>query len=374
MNSLPLRWTEETLYTSGDEYFRGLLRAVEQASLSIELETYIFEKGVLADRLVKRLIDASARGVRVRLIVDGWGSPRFIEDYWSVLRRAKVRVHFFRAIPWLLKRLPGDPDSFILRFFLRWKRLNRGNHRKFCLIDSRELWVGSFNISDVHLREVQGDNVWKDLGVRVTGADLKSARRAFQRAYRGWAALNWPSRSPKLLLLNDSYIHKRRTRLAHVQRIRDAQERIWIATPYFVPLGMIYRQLIRKAKSGIDVRLMVPAKNDVWIMKWISAPLLRNLFHRGVKVFVYEPRFMHQKVLIADDWMCLGSTNFNHRSFLHDLEMDVVITHDDNKIAILNNYVQDQRLSEPFDSSAWGHLPLWQQWLSSLFLILRYWS
>ena len=77
---------------------------------------------------------------------------------------------------------------------------------------------------------------------------------------------------------------------------------------------------------------------------------------------------------ITDDWVCIGSTNLNHRSFLHDLEMDVVITRDENKLQIIQGYLRDQEKSQSFDTSGWAHLPLWKRVLSSAFLLLKYWS
>lgn len=370
----PAVWDEEELFYSGDEYFSQLLRAINAAKSTIVFETYIFEKGTLGDRMVSHLVAATKRGVKIRMIVDGWGSPTFIYDYYPQLKAAGIQVKFYRVTPWILKRMPGDPRSLIRRILLRWKTVNRGNHRKFCLIDRHELWVGSFNVSDKHLREVQGDEAWKDVGVRVRGTDLRYARRAFERAYRGWRALNLPSRNPRLLLLNDSFLHIRHTRGAHVRRMKKAEKRIWLATPYFVPIGRVFRLLSRQARRGLDVRLIIPEKNDVWIVKWISLPLLRSLARKGVKIFIYKPRFSHQKIFIADDWICVGSTNLNHRSFLHDLEMDVVITRDDNKQTILEGYVRDQRLSQAFDSSDWAQLAWWKRALSSVFLILKYWS
>ena len=367
-------WDTEELFTSGDEYFAHLLRAIDGARHTLMFESYIFEKGVLGDRMIGHLENAAARGVKVRLTLDGWGSPNFVYDYYPRLKAAGIRVKFYRVSPWILKRMPGDPDHLLRRMLLRWKTVNRGNHRKFCLIDRQELWVGSFNVSDKHLREVLGEQAWKDVGVRVRGHDLKYARRAFDRAYRGWTALNLPSRNPKLLLLNDSFLHIRRTRIEHIRRLKNAEHRIWLATPYFVPIGRVFRILSKRARKGVDVRLIIPEKNDVWIMKWISLPLLRALSRKGVKIFIYQPRFSHQKVFIADDWICVGSTNLNHRSFLHDLEMDVVITRPENKATVLKNFEADQRLSQGFDSSGWAQLPWWKRALSSVFLGLKYWS
>jgi len=368
------RWDTETLFTSGDDYFAQMLTALGSARYSVELESYIFEKGVLADRLVTALETAASRGVRVRLIVDGMGSPAFVSDYWPRLERAGVRVRFFRAKPWLLKRLPGDSTHVLMRFIKRLRSVNHGNHRKFCLIDGRELWVGSFNVSDVHLHEVSGDETWKDVGVRVIGGDVKYAHHAFQRAFQGWSRMNWPRRGPRLLLLNDSFLQKRRTRLEHITQLRRARQRVWIATPYFVPVGRVHRLLLKRARQGCDVRLITPQKNDVWIIKWMSAPLLRSLARVGVRIFIYEPRFSHQKLLVADDWISVGSTNLNHRSFLHDLEMDVVITHPENKHRILDGFIQDQKLSHVFRESDWVRLPWWKRALASVFSLAKYWA
>jgi cardiolipin synthase len=368
------RWDEETLFFSGDKYFAELLASIQTAQISIELETYIFLKGQLAERLVNELIAAARRGVRVRLIVDGVGSPNFLSDYWPRLKQAGVRIRFYRLIPWVLRRVPGDPQGLLKRVMLRWRQMNRGNHRKFALIDHKLMYVGSFNVSDIHLTEVSGKEAWKDLGVRVAGKDLKYAKRAFDRAFRGWTALNFPARSPKLLLLNDSYLHKRRTRHQHLHWLGIARERIWLATPYFLPIGSVFRRLARQARRGVDVRVMVPFKNDVFFMQWISLPLIKDLAKSGVKVYVYKPRFAHQKLFIADQHMCLGSTNLNHRSFLHDLEMDVVISHPENMKRLEQTYLADLAASEPFDKSDWSRLAIWQRVLASLFIVLKYWA
>lgn len=368
------RWDEETLYFSGDKYFAELLREISSAQVSIEMETYIFLKGTLGDRFATELAAAAQRGVEVRLIVDGFGSPTFLWDYWPALRNAGVRIRLFRVIPLILRRLPGDPQGFFQRILHRWRQLNRGNHRKFSLIDRKILFVGSFNISDVHLKEVSGPHAWKDIGVRVEGEELRYAHRAFKRAYRGWTALNLPARSPSLLLLNDSYLHMRRTRSEHIRMMKKASRRIWLATPYFVPIGSVFRLLIRQARRGIDVRLIVPQKNDVFFMHWLGIPLLRELVRHGVKVYIYQPTFAHQKVFIADDWMTIGSTNLNHRSFLHDLEMDVVLRDPENQRRMEEAYLDDQKASEAFDRSEWVHLPMWQRILASVFILLKYWA
>ncbi len=370
----PTTWDKEELFVTGDTYFKGLLTAIALARHTIEFETYIFEKGLAATRVADALTAAAQRGVKVRMVVDGWGSPDFSHDFLPRLQAHKVTVRFFRVSPMIIERLPGDPKSLIQRLLRRWQQVNRGNHRKFCLIDRTHLWVGSFNVSDVHLEEVFGKDAWKDMGVHVQGEATRYAYRAFERAIRGWTAINLPRRSPRLLLLNDSYIHKRRARLEIVQRLKRSKERMWLATPYFLPIGVIFRNLAKKAQQGVDVRLIVPRKNDVWFMTWLAQPMLYALANKGVKIFIYQPRFAHQKLFIIDQWISIGSTNLNHRSFLHDLEMDVVITHPENKKLIVKNYLQDQSACVEYHPDDWHRLPLWQRALTALLLLGRNWA
>ena len=179
---------------------------------------------------------------------------------------------------------------------------------------------------------------------------------------------------PRLLAINQTYFQRLRRRAAQWRRLRRAHERIWIPTPYFVPLGRVSRRLIRAARSGIDVRVMVPAQSDVWVVPWISYSYLWLLDSNGVKVFEYQPKFLHQKLYLMDQWICLGSTNLNNRSFLHDLEIDVVITEPQNKITLESQFTEDQKQSIRFDGKLWNSFPIWKK---ASFWILRsfsYWS
>lgn len=367
-------WSKEKLYFNQDDYFRDLVANIDSARQSIEMETYIFERGVLAERMSAALIRAKHRGLRVRLLIDGVGSPNFVTDYDEQLRASGIEVQFYRIWPWIFRHLPGEPRGFWARVAYRFARLNKGNHRKMCLIDQKTLWVGSANISDVHLREVNGDKAWLDLGVCVEGDDVAIAKRAFDQAYRRGLAPRLKFRLPKLLTFNQTFFQKRRQRARQFQRLKNAKERIWIQTPYFVPLGRVMRRLRKKLKEGVDVRVLVPIQSDVWLIPWISFPYLHRLAMRGAKIYEFQPRFLHQKLYLVDDWICLGSTNLNHRSFLHDLEMDVVITHPENKRALEENFLQDVRNSRPFDDRVWSTFPIWKRLFYRLFAYFSYWS
>jgi cardiolipin synthase len=370
----PSLWSREQIYTVQDDYFSDLISAIGAAQSSIEMETYIFEKGVLGDRMCDALCAAAGRGLMVRLLIDGIGSPNFVYDYEPRFRNSGVEVHYYRIWPWIFRHLPGEPRFLLAQFFYRIARLNKGNHRKMCLIDHKALWVGSANVADIHLQEINGPNAWRDLGVRVEGADVILAKQAFDQAFHRGRSLRLKIRLPRLLALSQTYFQRRRRRAAQLRRLKTAKQRVWIETPYFVPLARVVRELIHKHRHGVDVRVLVPKRSDLWVIPWMSFLYLRMLAVRGVKVFEYQPGFSHQKLYLIDDWICLGSTNLNHRSFLHDLEIDVVITHDDNKILLERLFSKDETQSTPFLMERWDSFPFWRKLLYQMFWYFSYWS
>lgn len=374
MSHYPAVWSYEHLYTVQDDYFRDLIQAIHAAQTSVEMETYIFEKGVLADRMFEALTSAAKRGVQVRLLIDGVGSPDFVNDFERPFADNGVHVHYYRLLPWIFRHLPGEPRWWIGRIFYRLARLNKGNHRKMCLIDKKLLWAGSANVSDVHLREVKGEKAWRDLGVCVEGHDVALAHKAFDQAFLRGRALRVKLRLPRLLSLSQTFLQRRNRRAEQLRKLRNANERIWIETPYFVPLARVVRRLLKKAQDGVDVRILVPLVSDVWVIPWISFSYLRLLAAHGVKIYEYKPGFVHQKLYLIDDWICLGSTNLNHRSFLHDLELDVVITHEENKKRLENVFLEHQNQSIAFPNELWGHFPWWKKLGYRLSWYFSYWA
>jgi len=370
----PQAWTHERLYVIQDDYFRDLIKCISEARHFIEMETYIFEKGVLADRVSAALCAAADRGVQVRLLIDGIGSPNFFSNYEKVFSNHHVDVRYYRILPWIFRHLPGEPRFFLAKIFYRLARLNKGNHRKMCLIDKKYLWVGSANISDVHLQEVYGDKAWRDLGVCVEGHDISLAHRAFDQAFIRGRALRIKVRLPRLITISQTFFQRRRSRAEQFRQLRKASRRIWIETPYFIPLARTLRRLIKKAKEGVDVRIMVPRESDVWVIPWISFSYMRLLAAHGIKIYEYKPGFLHQKLYLIDDWICLGSTNLNHRSLLHDLELDVVITHEDNKKRLEEIYLAHQSQSVLFTNEQWSSLPLWKKGLYNVSWYFSYWA
>jgi cardiolipin synthase len=152
-----------------------------------------------------------------------------------------------------------------------------------------------------------------------------------------------------------------------------ANRRIWITTPYFVPPPKMLHLLRKMAWSGVDVRLIVPKKSDIWFMTWVSRAFYFSMLRAGVRVFEYEPRVLHAKTMIVDDWFLVGSANFNHRSFLHDLEVEVRVAESSSRAVLVSQFEIDQAFSSEVLPTTWARRMFIPRIVGWFFTRFRYW-
>lgn len=371
-------WESEQLYLDGDDFYAAMLAEIETATRSVDMEVYMFEPGVLAERLCESFRRAHLRGVRVRIIFDHWGSPEIDYGLYQRLENAGVRVRVFRGLPWRMlnvrmEQFTRKTGAWIRQFFRRIKTLNRGLHRKVTLIDGISAWVGSLNVSDMHLREARGRDAWLDAGVRVTGPEVGFLEDAFRRAFGERVPAASRKMFPALLSLNETRYLRGRMNKQFRERIYLAQSRVWIQNPYFLPPRKLLRALCRAAARGVDVRVVVPEENDHAFIRWMSLGMMGRLLASGVRVLEYQGAFAHKKVFIADGRMFLGSVNLNYRSFLHDLEVEVALTHSASKMELEASFQRDEACAVELTETALQSLPLWLRVVSRLLFFVRYW-
>ena len=174
---MPSPWTSEQVWTDGDAWFADLLAAIAAARARVWLETYILAPDALGARVVAALRAAAARGCDVRLLVDGIGAAAWLRACPACDPGIPLRV--WNPLPWAAARRAGMQRRW------RWlAAINRRDHRKVCLIDADEAWVGSFNVDGCHLRELSGDAAWRDSGARVRGAGAGELQAAIEHAWR----------------------------------------------------------------------------------------------------------------------------------------------------------------------------------------------
>jgi cardiolipin synthase len=320
-------WDSEQLFDDASAYFNTLIDDINNAQHSIRLESYIFDWDKVGKRILAALNEAANRGVNVMLLVDGIGSMMSLE--WLIQHAAqhRIQLRIYHPPPWFLRshalalsQLPALPKVF---YFLA--RLNQRDHRKLCVIDHHTAWVGSFNVSAVHLPHRLGGQSWRDYGVRVSGQAVERLAENFDHL--------WLQRQPvqqsghlKHYISNLSPITRRLRQQFLLDLINGANRRLWITNAYFSPSKSILKAIKRACRRGVDVRLIVAEQSDVPLFPDLTATYYSDLLRYGVEVYAYQKSILHAKVMLVDQRAIIGSTNFNHRSFLHDLELDLLLT------------------------------------------------
>lgn len=375
-------WQTEEIFFDGDSYFDHLIDDIEKARHYITVEMYIFSDDMLGKKVAAALMSAHQRGVKVQIIVDGIGSFGFFEKLNGVFQKKGIMVKTYNPLPFFQPLYGKLSISKKFRIFAtRLWRLNRRNHRKIITIDQHIMYSGSFNITAEHTR-YHTETAWKDMGIRVTGSHVKFAVLNFKRIWKlrdyyrykkglkGELQINWRN-SP--LRLNQTLFMKRYFAKNFLQRIQRSKTRVWLMTPYFIPKRSLIRALGKAAKRGADVRVLISQKTDVRFFRWLQYFYYAYLIKKGVKVYQYSDSVLHAKNYIVDDYITIGSTNLNHRSFLHDLEVDLVIQSEKNKKRILEHFLSSSDGQKTITLEGLKQRPLWDRVMSRLFFLFKYW-
>ena len=316
-----------TLLRNGAEYFPALLEAFAAAQREIWIETYIFADDAAGHRIAEALVAAAARGVTVRVLVDGWGARHYLTD--------ALEQRLVRGGVDLLKYRPE-----IAPWQFRSHRLRR-LHRKLCHVDGRIAFVGGINIiDDMNTPGHKPPRV--DFAVCVRGRLLAPIVQTMQRV---WAIVEFTQlRSSAVPLfademsvaaagtqtakftIRDNLRHRRDIERAYLAGLRTARFEIIIATAYFFPGVRFRRALIAAAERGVHVTLLLQARVEFKLLHWASRALYGQLLAAGVTIQEYHRSFLHAKVAAVDSrWATVGSSNIDPYSFLMAREANVFV-------------------------------------------------
>lgn len=372
---------QEQIFTDGTDYFQALLTDIHYAKKSIDLEIYKFNQDTLGNKIAHSLIEAAKRNVKIRIIVDGAGSPEWGGSIMRQLEENKIETRIFHPLPWRFwqwqRSIPTKP--WIIKAFHLLTKINSRVHRKFCIIDDRIVYVGSFNISANHLSLSEGGGGWRDTGVKLVDIDCIDLKNAFNATWEH-KHLQEPMRdifrhiktNPRFRL-NYTWFRRRILYKDLLRKIKYSQHRIWITNAYFVPDSHLLSRLRSAAQRGVDVRILLPHKSDVFIMTWASTTFYENLLKIGIRIFEYQPSMLHAKTIIIDDWMMVGSSNLNHRSILHDLEVDILILEPRAKSQLEQQFLNDLQESKEIHLDQWRRRPWYRRLIGRLVLSIKYW-
>ena len=315
------------LLRSGAEYFPALIRAIDNAHRVVWIETYIFADDEAGRAVADALVRAAARGVVVRVLVDGWGAKHYLtSSLEGFLRRGGVQLLKYRpeVAPWQV----------------RSNRLRR-LHRKLCHVDGELAFVGGINIiHDMHTPGHKPPRV--DFAVALRGPLLPSIIQTMQRV---WAIVEIsqlkssgvplfpPHTTGKRVgtqtakfTIRDNLRHRQDIETAYLAEIRTARQEILIATAYFFPGAEFRHALIAAAARGVRVTLLLQARVEYRLLHWASRALYGQLLSSGIAIQEYHRSFLHAKVAVIDArWSTVGSSNIDPYSFLMAREANVFI-------------------------------------------------
>ncbi|MTH98474.1 cardiolipin synthase [Roseibium sp. RKSG952] len=304
------------LLIDGDSTFKSIFEAIDSAKNYVLVQFYIVRHDELGMELQDKLISAAQRGVHVRFMTDAVGSYGLASDYLETLRKAGVDV----ADP----REQRGPN---FRF-----QLNYRNHRKTVIIDGEVGFIGGHNVGVEYLGQDPKFGHWRDTHIKMQGHIVRQLQLIFTEDWH-WARnedlideLDWAGNESDqdmnaLLVATGPGDETETGAMMFFSAIAEAKERLWIASPYFVPDIDIMTALQHAALRGVDVRILLPDVID-HRLPWLAAFAFFDEIRKcGVRVFRYTDGFMHQKAFVVDDTLAaVGTTNLDNRSFRLNFE------------------------------------------------------
>lgn len=312
------------LLKDGEATFEALFDAMENARRYILLEFYIVRSDKIGQRIKSILKRKLAQGVEVWFLYDDIGSVWLPRKYLRELAAAGANVASF-----------GDGNLRRMRL-----QVNFRNHRKLLVCDGEVGFVGGINLGDEYLDTAMDGEPWRDSHCRITGPAVTGLQLAWLEDWN-WASeefptLNWTPSMPargnqEVLILPTGPADTYETcTLFFLNCINNARERIWIASPYFVPDFQIMNALQLAALRGVDVRIIIPEKSDSPLIRLAAYSYLVQACQAGITIYQYQPGFMHQKMVLVDNrYAALGTANLDNRSMRLNFEITAISTASD---------------------------------------------
>ena len=317
---------EVCMYSDGNEFFEALLKSLNKAKKSINIEFYIFKNDDIGTKILDILEEKAKNGVEVRLLYDSVGSRLLNRDVLKKLRAV------------------GGKTGEFFPSWLKFINLNMNfrNHRKIVVIDNKIGFVGGFNVGDEYLGKDKNFGYWRDTHIKFKGSAVKDLNLRFLADWR-YATKEEVDLSHVLEIsdenigepnigmqivssgpnLNDRYEIK----LAYLKMIQRAKKYLYIQSPYLIIDKTISDSLKLASTSGVDVRIMIPGKGDHPFVYWANLVYAGELLDYGVKIYHYDKNaFLHAKTVVIDDEVCsIGTANMDTISFELNFEVNAFI-------------------------------------------------
>lgn len=317
---------EVCMYSDGKEFFDALLKSLNKAKKSINIEFYIFKNDDIGTKILDILEEKAKNGVEVRLLYDSVGS--------RLLNRNVLKK---------LRAVGGKTGEF----FPSWLKLinlnmNFRDHRKIVVIDNKVAFVGGFNVGDEYLGKDKKFGYWRDTHIKFKGSAVKDLNLRFLADW-GYATkeevdlshmleisdenIGEPNTGMQIVSSGPNLSDRYEIKLAYLKMIQRAKKYLYIQSPYLIIDKSISDSLKLASASGVDVRIMIPGKGDHPFVYWANLAYAGDLLEYGVKIYHYDrSAFLHAKTVVIDDEICsIGTANMDTRSFELNFEVNAFI-------------------------------------------------
>jgi len=373
MFTTPFPWrggNRFTMHVGGEIYFARMLNAINAAKHSVVLEMYLCSSGKVFSKFRDALIAAATRGVATRVLLDAYGSAQVQSADREMLRTGGVHLHFYNPIRWR--------QGF--------KNLLR-NHRKSLIVDESIAFTGGAGLTDEFMFAQGQEPAWRDVMLEINGPVVNDWRLLFDHT---WNALRHPMKSYRFIKIHasaedttpsegrvvTSYGPQAHYVLQSLYRkIKESRARVWIVTPYFVPSWKLRHRLTRAAQHGVDTRVLVPGRfTDHPSVRRASQRYYAALLHAGVRIFEYQPTFIHTKVALCDNWATIGSTNFDRWNVRWNLDANQEVADINFATQLATMLDSDFAASIELHSFDWQRRPWYQRCTEWFYGMLERWS
>ncbi len=340
------------LLQDGNNTYKELLTAIQQARHFILLEFFIIRNDVVGSILRKALEERARAGVNVYVLYDEVGSHKLPAGYLRSLRRAGVQISSFNG------------RRFWLSSFLR---INYRNHRKLVVIDGRLAYLGSLNIG-LEYTYAPTRPYWRDTFAELRGPIVTQCMLSFADDWKratGQKITHLISEQPlcgphccQLIPSSPEDGPVNNWQLTLLQMAATAQERLWLASPYFVPTDAVREMLCTAAMRGVDVRLLIPKKSDNLATHLAMLTFIPPMLAAGVRMLAYEPGFLHEKVCVVDSHLCsIGTANLDERSLRLNFELTLLMEDAIATEAVATMLQKDMQDATPLTPAHWYKAP-----------------
>lgn len=339
-------------------FFPRMLDAIDSAQQYVLLEMYLVVSGVIADRFINTLLAAAEREVKIYMLLDDFGAQKL--DKRDRMRLAHPNIHVVYYNP-----LHSYSTLYNL-YRIIWHHTTLSlyrNHRKLLLIDDKLAYTGGAGITDEVDAPHDPEMRWRETMVEIQGSILGDWRQLFTETWNKYAEqpLLLPTVSPSVFTNGQAgrvTVNEARRRIgiqrSLLKRLGSARHRIWFATAYFIPPWSIRRKLKRAIRAGVDVRILLPGPvTDHPGVRHVSHRYYGSLLRKGVRIYEYERRFFHAKTVLVDDWVTIGSCNYDRWNLQWNLEANQEIVDESMAATVAVVFENDFDNSVEFASNKW---------------------